>query len=80
MNLTSGGGIILLKENEIVEISARGEIEWSKFSSGFPCIKPTFDGGNIAVGTANNEFPVTYYSNREIFVARYSANFDLKWS
>ncbi len=80
MNRTSDGGIILLKGNEIVKISAGGEIEWSKFSSGFPCIKPTFAGGYIAVGTAYNEYPVTYYSNREIFVARYSANFDLEWS
>ncbi len=80
MNLTSDGGIILLKGNEIVKMSAGGETEWSKFSGGFPCIKPTFDGGYIAVGTAYNEFPVTYYSNREIIVARYSANFDLEWS
>lgn len=80
MDLTADGGIILLKGNEIVKMSAGGEIEWSKNSGGFPCIKPTADGGYIAIGTTYNEYPVTFYSNCEILVARYSASFDLEWS
>ncbi len=80
MNLTADGGIVLLKGNEIVKMSVRGEIELSKFSGGFPCMKPTFDGGYIAVGTIYNEYPVNYYSNREIFIAKYSATLEQEWS